>query len=251
MTIDDRPVPHLAAILLMPAVFAIAIVVAPIIGSLGLVWLAEFAIVAVICFLLPALVAARATTGSVRGALGLRWPSAPVLVGALLVGATFWYLNLIFVAPLLAEHASESDRALASGLAESYPLAVEVIILSLVPAVCEEILVRGAIARGLAGRFGPAAAVLLSSGYFALLHLSLARALPTLVLGALLAMAVLRTGSVLPGILIHALNNAAAVLLADPWSAPLVQVIGGHPELALATASAGSATGLFLLLRRR
>jgi membrane protease YdiL (CAAX protease family) len=249
--VDDRPVPHLAAIILMPAVFAVAILVAPVIGSLGLVWLADFAIVEVACLLLPALVAARATTGSVRGALGLRWPSAPVVVGALLVGATFWYLNLVLVAPLLAEHTSTSDRALASGLAEGYPLAIEVILLSLVPAVCEEVLVRGAIARGLAGRFGPAAAVLLSSGYFALLHLSLARALPTLVLGALLAIAVLRTGSVLPGILIHALNNTAAVLLADPWSGPVAQVIAGHPELALAAASAGSAIGLFLLLRRR
>lgn len=235
----------------MPAVFGLAILVAPAIGALGMVWLAEFAVIEAVCFLLPSALAARATTGSVRGALGLRRPSGQVLVGALLVGATFWYLNLVLVAPIFAEHTSVSDRALASGLAEGYPLAVELLILTLVPALCEEVLVRGAITRGLAARYGPVVAVVLSSGYFALLHLSLARALPTLVLGGLLAVAVLRTGSIVPGMIIHALNNAAALLLADPGLAAVVAAIGGHPELAMSAAVAGTALGAFLLLHRR
>ena len=145
----------------MPAVFGLAILVAPATASLGLVWLAEFAIVEAICFLLPSALAARATTGSVRGALGLRRPSGQALVGALLVGATFWYLNLVLVAPIFAEHTSVSDRELASALAEGYPLVVELLVLTLVPAFCEEILVRGAITRGLATRYGPVTAVLL------------------------------------------------------------------------------------------
>ena len=248
---DDRPVPHLAAILLMPAVFALAFLVAPVVGSLGLVWLAEFPVVEAVCILLPALVAARGTTDSVRGALALRRPSGQVLIAALLLGASFWYLNLMLVAPIFAEHTSVSDRALASGLAEGHPLAVELLVLTLVPAVCEEILVRGAITRGLAARYGPVAAVIVSSSYFALLHLSLARALPTLVLGGLLAAVVLRTGSTIPGMIIHALNNAAAVLLADPALAAANRAIGGHPELAMPAAAVGTALGAFILFRRR
>ncbi|HEU5057478.1 MAG TPA: hypothetical protein VFU21_13170, partial [Kofleriaceae bacterium] len=150
---DDRPVPHQAAILLMPAVFGLAILVAPALGALHLVWQAEFPLVEALCILLPALVAARATTTSVRGALALRWPGGRVLAGALLFGATFWYLNAVLVAPLLSEHTSASDRVLAGALAEDVPLLLELLVLALVPAVCEEILVRGAIARGLATRF--------------------------------------------------------------------------------------------------
>jgi len=249
--VEDRPVPHLVALLLMPAVFGLALLVAPVIGALGLVWHAEFPLIELVCILLPALAAARGATPSVRGALALRWAPARVVVGALLFGATFWYLNAVLVAPILAEHTSESDRVLAGALAQHTPLAVELLVLALVPAFCEEILVRGAIARGLAGRFGPVAAVVLSSAYFAVLHLSLARALPTLVLGGFLSVIVLRTGSLVPAMLIHALNNGAALLLTDSSMAPVVEALSVRPELVLAGAGAGAGIGLFMMLRRR
>jgi len=235
----------------MPAVFGLAILIAPVVSSLGLVWLAEFPVVEAICILLPALVAARAAPGSVRGALGLVWPPARVLAGALVFGATFWYLNAVLVAPLLAEHTSASDRALAVAIADDTPLLLELLVLAVVPAICEEILVRGAIARGLAGRFGPVAGVLLSSGYFALLHLSLARALPTLVLGGFLAAIVLRTGSLVPAIFIHALNNGAALLLTDPSVAQALIDASPPPELFFGVACGGTAIGLFMMLHRR
>jgi membrane protease YdiL (CAAX protease family) len=249
--VDDRPVPHQAAIALMPAVFGLALLVAPVVGALGLVWQAEFPLVEALCILLPAVVAARLSTGSVRGALALRWPGARVLTGSLLFGATFWYLNFVLVAPIFQEHTSASDRVLGEALAEELPLLLELVVLALVPAVCEETLVRGAIARGLAARFGTLAAVLLSSAYFALLHLSLARALPTFVLGAASAGIVLRTGSLLPAVIIHFLHNAAALVITTPSMAGAIHEIAARPELALAASALGSAGGLFMLLHRR
>ena len=251
LAVDDRPVPHQTAILLMPAVFGIAFLVAPVVGALGLVWPAEFPLIEASCLLVPALVAARVTTGSVRGALALRWPTGRVIAGALLFGSTFWYLNLVLVAPLLQDYTSASDRALGQALAEEAPLLLELAVLALVPAVCEEILVRGAIARGLAARFGPLAAVLVSSAYFALLHLSLARALPTFVLGTASAAIVLRTRSLVPAIIIHGLHNAAALVLTEPSMAAATLAIGSRPELALAVGAGGSVAGLFMLLHRR
>jgi membrane protease YdiL (CAAX protease family) len=235
----------------MPAVFGLAVLVAPAASALDLVWPAEFAIVEAVCIGLPALLAARVTTSSLRGALALSWPPCRALLGALLFGGTFWYLNATLVAPLLAEHTSASDRALAGALADRTPLALEILVLAVVPAICEEILVRGAIARGIAGRLGPLAAVLLSSGYFALLHLSLARALPTALLGAALALIVLRSGSLVPAILVHALNNTAALLLANASMSAAVAGLARHPVASLAASSIGSLAGLFLLLRRR
>lgn len=235
----------------MPGVFGLAILIAPFIGSLGLVWMAEFTLVELLCFAAPAAVAARATTGEIRGALGLNWPPAGVLAGALLFGASFWYLNATLIAPLLAEFTSESDRALEGAIAEEYPLVLEALVIALVPALCEELLVRGAIARGLASRFGTVAAVLLSSGYFALLHLSVARALPTAVLGGFLALIVLRSGSVVPAILIHALNNTAALLLGDPSMAAVAGFIVGNPALVGPAALLGTGLGLTMMIRRR
>lgn len=249
--VDDRPVPHQTAILLMPGVFGLALLIAPAVGALGLVWQAEFPLVEALCILMPAVVAARLTTGSVRGGLALRWPSGRVLAGSLLFGATFWYLNFVLVAPILQEHTSASDRVLGEALAEEVPFLLELVVLALVPAICEETLVRGAIARGLAARFGPIAAVLLSSAYFALLHLSWARALPTFVLGAASAAIVLRTGSLLPAVIIHALHNAAALVLTEPSMAGATHAIAAVPELALAASLLGSVGGLFILLHRR
>lgn len=249
--VDDRPVPHQAAIALMPAVFGLALLVAPVVGALGLVWQAEFPLIEALCILFPAVLAARLSTGSARGALAIRWPSGRVLAGSLLFGATFWYLNFVLVAPILQEHTSASDRVLGEALAEEVPLLLELVVLALVPAICEETLVRGAIARGLAARFGPLAAVLVSSAYFALLHLSLARALPTFVLGAASAAIVLRTGTLLPAVIIHALHNAAALVLTEPSMAGATRALAARPELALAVSLLGSVGGLFMMLHRR
>jgi membrane protease YdiL (CAAX protease family) len=235
----------------MLAVLGLAVLIAPAVRALHLVWAIELPLVEIVCFAVPAALVARITTGSVRGALALRWPPARVMVGALLFGATFWFLNAVFVAPLLADHTSASDRELAGALAENVPLVLELVVLAIIPAICEEMLVRGAIARGLSRRFGPVVAVLLSSAYFAFLHLSIARTLPTLVLGGFLAAIVLRTGSLVPAILIHALNNGAALLLAHPAFAGVMGAISGQPLVALAVAAAGTALGLFWMLRRR
>lgn len=248
---DERAIPHRAALFLMPAVVGLAILIGPAIGALGLVWMAEFPLIQLFCIALPALVAARASTSFPAAALGLRLPSGGALAGAILFGASFWYLNAALVAPLLAEHASESDRVLAGALAEEQPLWLELLVLALVPSVCEELLVRGAITRGLAPRFGALAAVLMSSGYFALLHVSLARALPTAVLGVFLALAVLRSGSVLTSIIIHGLNNAAAVLLGEPAMAGALGWLEENPATALPAALLAAGVGFSLLRLRR
>ena len=245
----DRAIPANLALLLMPAVIGVVFLLAPLVGALDAGWMVEFVAIELFCFAAPALLAARMSVGT--GALGLRWPSGRALLGAVLFGASFWYLNLVLVAPILAEWTSEADRALEVAIAADQPLWLELLILALVPAVCEELLVRGAIARGLAPRFGVVAAVLVSSAYFSLLHLSLARALPTAVLGAVLAIIAIRGGSLVPPILIHFLNNAAAVALSNPGAAPAVKALDRAPAITGSVALMASAIGLILMLRRR
>ncbi len=90
------------------------------------------------------------------------------------------------------------------------------LLVALAPAVCEELLFRGLILSGLR-KLGPWVGVLLTALLFGLAHASVHRLLPTALLGVAFGFLVLRSGSVVVGMLAHGLNNGLAVLLAhDP-----------------------------------
>ncbi|MFZ5815726.1 MAG: CPBP family intramembrane glutamic endopeptidase [Bacillota bacterium] len=81
---------------------------------------------------------------------------------------------------------------------------------ALVPAITEEISFRGYVL-GALRPLGPTAAVLLTGLLFGALHLSLIRLIPLALLGILWAMVVQRSGSILPGMIMHFLNNGIAL----------------------------------------
>jgi membrane protease YdiL (CAAX protease family) len=80
--------------------------------------------------------------------------------------------------------------------------------------VIEEIFFRGFIFGGLWEQIGWVRAGLISSLLFGLAHLSVYLVLPFAAIGFLFAWSYRRTGSLLPGILAHAITNAANVAIA-------------------------------------
>jgi membrane protease YdiL (CAAX protease family) len=80
--------------------------------------------------------------------------------------------------------------------------------LSVLPAVCEEIGFRGTLLYGLRHRFRPAALALAVGAVFGLFHVALFRIIPTGFLGVVLTAIALLTGSIFPGMVIHAGSNA-------------------------------------------
>src|SRR5262249_39734976 len=112
----------------------------------------------------------------------------------------------------------ESEKLLASWR-ELSPVLV-VLALGLVPAVVEELFFRGCLSRGLVGLAGPLGGVLASSLLFALFQLWMPGALAaerfvvSLLLGLVLGWVAWRTGSVLPGVLMHGAHNGTLALLA-------------------------------------
>ena len=89
------------------------------------------------------------------------------------------------------------------------------LILSLVPSIVEEILFRGYMQRRLLERWSPAAAIGVSTLLFALIHAdSLQHIISVVPLGLVLGMLAYRTGSVKPGMLVHALHNLGAIAFA-------------------------------------
>jgi membrane protease YdiL (CAAX protease family) len=96
------------------------------------------------------------------------------------------------------------------------------LLVALVPAFCEEFFFRGYVQSRLVAIWPPGAAILLTSTVFALVHYDPQHVAEVLPIGLYLGWAAWRSGSVWLSMLLHALNNLAAVLLgrleAPLWS---------------------------------
>ncbi|XXX78153.1 ABC transporter permease subunit/CPBP intramembrane protease [Sorangium sp. So ce134] len=163
-------------------------------------------------FLAPTLALVAGFGYSLRATLGLRRPSARGLAGALLLGASAWAAiggTVLRWFPPPEPFVRELGELVLLG---GQPYWVVLLLVAVTPAVCEELLFRGLVYAGLR-RAGPAVAIGISALLFGLAHGSVYRLLPTFSLGLVLGYARHRTGSALPGVLLHALNNGLAVSL--------------------------------------
>ncbi|MEQ1503606.1 MAG: CPBP family intramembrane glutamic endopeptidase, partial [Myxococcota bacterium] len=124
-------------------------------------------------------------------------------------------------------------------LAIGMPVALTLAVFAVVPALCEELLFRGAIL-GMMARTAPAARVVVNAAMFGAIHLSIHRFGPTAALGVLAAVAVIRSGSLAPAIVIHALHAAIVLGFADR---PAITDAPGW-GLGIAAAVAVAAVGL-------
>lgn len=155
----------------------------------------------------------------VRRTLSLRTPSAAGLsAGVLLVGGALpgiWLVGWLqsFVLPIPWDLLEGMEQLMTAG--DARRLAWLLALLALTPALCEEIVFRGVFLGG-TRTLEPWRMIVLNGVVFGAFHLSFETAirfLPTAMLGALIAWAVWRTGSIWVGALMHFANNATLVLL--------------------------------------
>ncbi len=93
-------------------------------------------------------------------------------------------------------------------------LILAIFLMAVLPAVFEELIFRGIILNGLKGKMGDVYAILLSAGMFAFAHGSIEQFVYQFALGVVIAWMVVRTGSLLSGIIVHFLNNAMVLIFA-------------------------------------
>lgn len=105
-------------------------------------------------------------------------------------------------------------------------LAAILVAFALTPAVCEEILFRGFLLGGLKGRARPVVVAIVVGLAFGLFHIYAEKIPLTAMLGFVLAIVCLNSGSIFPAMLIHIANNALALLAARPEGARLVGWFG-------------------------
>jgi membrane protease YdiL (CAAX protease family) len=146
--------------------------------------------------------------GQILGRLGvlpfrlgfaLKWMGAAV--GAYLVFGMLY--SLLIVQP------EQEDIAEGFGA-----LPVQVALIVFLAAIAEEVCFRGMLFGGLRERLPRWTAALVAGGVFGLLHIFTGPTAvpPLIVFGAILCLLYEKTGSIVPGILLHMLNNSVALL---------------------------------------
>jgi sodium transport system permease protein len=198
------------------------------------------------------------------GAFGLRPASAGHFAGALLLGISLWPLmhelvvfvqrfGLSMLDPALMERAAGMLREL-----QQLPLPFVLASIALTAAVFEELLFRGFFLQALLARTSPAKAILVSALAFGAFHIlllgnvTLARLLPATCMGLVLGWVCYRSGSVLPGMLLHACHNGILVCVGYYIKQLNVQAWGieQQPHLPfpwILAGLAGSSCGLALM----
>jgi sodium transport system permease protein len=117
--------------------------------------------------------------------------------------------------------------------------ALQLLAIAIVPGICEELFFRGTMLSGLKRSIGPVGAVVLSSFLFAASHGSPDRFLPQAMLGLVLGAMALRTGSIVPGMVLHAGYNST-ILAIELWGDRIWQALLEHcPSLARALHASG------------
>jgi len=181
-----------------------------------------------------------------RAALGLGRAAPRFFVAALAIGATAWYLNMRLVG--LLPIPQDQTHALAA-LIDRPPIGAALAMFAVVPAICEELLFRGVFARALGRDLPLAGAAAISAAVFSAYHLSLVQAVPTLTLGAALAVIAIRADSALPAMLAHAINNALAIAISRDELPALDHWLERHAIAAIAGAATAVALGLAIAIR--
>jgi ABC-2 type transport system permease protein/sodium transport system permease protein len=159
-------------------------------------------------------------------ALQVRHPPLLAVLGALLLGTCLWtgaFEAVVFasnfgVTPLDASTAEKMEGIIQRWKALSP--AFVVLALAVAPGVCEELFFRGFLLTALRSRMARWPAILTSAALFGVFHLittdslTVVRFLPSTLLGVALGWICVRTGSVLPGMLMHATHNGLLLLVA-------------------------------------
>jgi len=167
--------------------------------------------------LAPTVLMATVLTTSLKHSFRVRLPAWGSLPVALLLGLTL-HPSYVTLGQWITEMfpISEQARAALAPLSEmigSAPWLHVLFLMALVPAICEELAFRGFLFSGLQRNGGQLRAIVVTAVLFGASHGVLQQSLAAGVMGLLLGWVALRTGSILPGLVIHFTNNGLSVSL--------------------------------------
>lgn len=179
----------------------------------------------------PALLALLLAGRPIRRALALRRPDGRTALLAAGLGASLWVASLGLLelqsaawppSPEYIEMFRRIHEALKP--ANAFDALLSVLAIAAAPAICEETLMRGVVLPSFRPALGANGAVFVSALLFAMVHLDAYRFAFTFAVGLALGAIRVRTGALLPCMLVHGTLNTVTFLLApfvDDPSGPL------------------------------
>ena len=178
-------------------------------------------IVQIALILTPCVLMAMFLTRSPRRALRIHRPQFSHLVAAMLIGVAMHpsYLALGNGISQVYEIGEETSSVLQmfQALVLSQPLWIILLLMAVLPAICEELAFRGFIFGGLLHKNGALRAIVVSALFFGFTHPVLQQSIAACLMGLMLGLIAWRTGGVLCTILVHAINNTLSLTMA--WCA--------------------------------
>lgn len=169
-----------------------------------------------ITVLLPPVAMTLILTTDWRRTLKLYWPKwqylaiAAVLPFTLMPIASELLKNLEWFFPKPPTAAQDFMKGLAS---QDVPLGLALLAGAIAPAICEELAFRGFILTGWQKSYRNWAAIVVSSFAFGIIHMIPQQVFNAILLGLVIGLLAVRSGSLLPGVLFHFLFNATQVML--------------------------------------
>ena len=212
-----------AAVVTAATLLIFIVVCAPLQASLGMTGLILTELIVLAAAIAGAFVVSRLTGEPLSGFFPLKLVPPRQLLGSILlfIGgyAAMYAVSMVMV--LLVPATEQDAEALAGFISAASPRAAFFIV-AFLPSVCEEALNRGLILRCLRGSaesmFGGerviARSIMVTAAgglIFGLFHLDPYRFLPTAILGGVLSYICYKTGSMIPGMGLHFLNNLFAL----------------------------------------
>lgn len=185
---------------------------------------------------------------NLRETFALRLPSGRYCLAAVIIGLTAWIpaeeLNVCQAKLIGIPEAILKNFEMMQASVGEMSLGTAILVLAIVPAICEELLFRGLLLSGLSSASRKWTAIITSAAMFGVFHFILFRFPVTAGLGVVLAMLCWNSRSILPAIIAHMLHNSVGVCTAlhpawrqsigipesdDTWThlPMLVIVIGG------------------------
>ncbi|HEX4144775.1 MAG TPA: ABC transporter permease subunit/CPBP intramembrane protease [Pirellulales bacterium] len=183
-----------------------------------------------VVILTPSLLMTTMLTRRPAQTLLLHWPPVASVGAALLLAVAvhplaFLLQTIVKIIYPLDEQVSLQLQELLSG---EMPIGLLLIVVAVVPAICEELAFRGFILSGLRHLGHRWRAIILTSIFFGVTHPIFQQSLVACIVGVLLGFIAVQTGSILPGIVFHMVHNGLGLLV--PMKMP--QWLAAHPALA-------------------
>lgn len=191
---------------------------------------------------LPAVLMAFMFTRDPRRTLLLKIPPPMAVAGAVLLALSIhplamWLADAIQRLYPIQDEVHKQLAAIQAIIAQAPSIWHILALMALLPAICEELAFRGFILSGLRHMGRKWSAIVLSSVFFGLTHGILQQSISATLIGMVVGLLAVQTGSLLPGIAFHLVYNSLSLLVglrvvtmyADtPWLHQLFVMNGDH-----------------------